>query len=211
MRFSLDEVDATWRPLFSEYFDLIEETLSSVGDDISPGRADLFRVFKRSIDEVKVLIVGQDPYPGEGVADGLAFSSPKGNPIPASLRNIFKEYADDLLLPTPSEPDLTPWSDEGVFLLNRTLTTSIGARNVHSSSGWQVLTEAVAVELSQRGVVAILWGNYARSLAPLFSDLIESPHPSPLSARRGFFGSKPFTRANQLLVAKGKSPINWEL
>ena len=211
MRFSLDEVEATWRPLFSEHFDLIEETLSSVGDDISPGRADLFRVFKRSIDEVKVLIVGQDPYPGEGVADGLAFSSPKGNPIPASLRNIFKEYSDDLLLPTPSEPDLTPWSNEGVFLLNRTLTTSIGARNVHASSGWQVLTEAVAVELSKRGVVAILWGNYARTLAPLFSDLVESPHPSPLSARRGFFGSKPFTRTNQLLEAKGKSPINWEL
>jgi uracil-DNA glycosylase len=211
MHFSLDEVEATWRPLFSENLDLIEETLSSVGTDISPARADLFKVFRRSIDEVKVLIVGQDPYPGEGVADGLAFSSPKGNPIPASLRNIFKEYSDDLLLPTPSEPDLTQWSNEGVFLLNRTLTTSIGARNVHASSGWQVLTEAVAIELSKRGVVAILWGNYARTLAPLFSDLIESPHPSPLSARRGFFGSKPFTRANQLLIAKGKSPINWEL
>jgi uracil-DNA glycosylase len=211
MLFSLDEVDATWHPLFSEHLNLINKILSTVGDDISPNRVDIFRAFKRPLDEIKVLIVGQDPYPGQGVADGLAFSSRQGQPIPASLRNIFKEYVDDLSLPTPTEPDLTQWSNEGVLLLNRSLTTSVGERNVHVASGWQVLTEAVAVELAKRGVVAILWGNFARTFAPLFSDVIESPHPSPLSARRGFFGSKPFTRTNQLLLAQGKTPVNWQL
>jgi uracil-DNA glycosylase len=211
MLFSLDEVDATWHPLFSEHLNLINKILSTVGGDLLPDRDDIFRAFKKPLNEIKVLIVGQDPYPGQGVADGLAFSSPQGQPIPASLRNIFKEYVDDLSLPAPTEPDLTQWSNEGVLLLNRTLTTSVGERNVHAASGWQVLTEAVAVELAKRGVVAILWGNFARTLAPLFSDVIESPHPSPLSARRGFYGSKPFTRTNQLLLAQGKSPVNWQL
>jgi uracil-DNA glycosylase len=160
---------------------------------------------------VKVLILGQDPYPGEGVADGLAFSAREGNPIPASLRNIFKEYVEDLNLPFPTSPDLSAWSERGVLLLNRTLTTSVGERNVHLSKGWIDFTQNVAEQLASRGVVAILWGNYARSLCSLFSNVIESPHPSPLSARRGFFGSKPFSRANQLLIQDGKSPINWQL
>jgi uracil-DNA glycosylase len=211
MQFSLDEVHNSWHPVFSQHLDRINEILSSLGSDVTPQRSDIFRAFRLPLDDVKVLILGQDPYPGEGVADGLAFSAREGNPIPASLRNIFKEYVEDLNLPVPTSPDLSAWSERGVLLLNRTLTTSVGERNVHLSKGWIDFTHTIAEVLATRGVVAILWGNYARSLSSLFSNVIESPHPSPLSARRGFFGSKPFSRANQLLIAEGKNPINWQL
>jgi uracil-DNA glycosylase len=211
MFFSLDEVDQSWHPLFSERSTSINEILESVGPEITPSRSEIFRVFRTPIDEVKVLILGQDPYPGSGVADGLAFSSYPGNSIPASLRNIFKEYSADLNLPIPVSPDLSLWSERGVLLLNRTLTTTVGKRNIHASKGWSALTEVVARELAKREVVAILWGNCAREFAPLFSNVIESVHPSPLSARNGFFGSRPFTRANSLLIRQGKIPVNWQL
>lgn len=211
MNFSLDEVDASWRPLFSPYEGSINNLLESISEEFAPTRGEIFRAFKLPLNEVKVLILGQDPYPGAGVADGLAFSSHQGNPIPASLRNIFQEYAEDLRLPIPSSPDLTKWSERGVLLLNRTLTTTVGERNAHLSKGWSVITQAVAEELAQRAVVAILWGNNARELAPLFPMVIESAHPSPLSARRGFFGSKPFSRANELLRKIGQEPIDWRL
>jgi uracil-DNA glycosylase len=211
MFFSLDEIDQSWRPLFSERSASINEILQSVGPEITPPRSEIFRAFRTPIDEVKVLILGQDPYPGSGVADGLAFSSYPGNSIPASLRNIFKEYSADLNLPIPVSPDLTLWSERGVLLLNRTLTTKVGERNIHVSKGWSALTEVVARELAKREVAAILWGNSARGFAPLFSNVIESVHPSPLSARSGFFGSKPFTRANSILSSRGISPVNWQL
>jgi len=211
MSFSLDEVEQSWRPLFKEHSALISEILNSIGGDITPARSEVFRAFQEPIGEVKVLILGQDPYPGEGVADGLAFSSYSDNPIPASLRNIFKEYSTDLNLPIPHSPDLTSWSKRGVLLLNRTLTTTVGERDIHARKGWSSLTESVAKELAGRDVVAILWGNSARTFAPHFKEVIESVHPSPLSARNGFFGSRPFTRANSLLLGQGREPIDWQL
>jgi uracil-DNA glycosylase len=211
MHFSLDEVEQSWRPLFSEHYATINVILNSLGDNFTPARSEIFRAFRAPLDEVKVLVLGQDPYPGVGVADGLAFSTYSSNSTPASLRNIFKEYSSDLELPTPLSPDLTRWSERGVLLLNRTLTTTVGERNVHSSMGWNFVTEAVARELAKRDVVAILWGASARSFAPLFKNVIESVHPSPLSARNGFFGSKPFSRANSLLLGLGRESINWQL
>ena len=211
MKFSLAEVDSSWSPLFVEYSKVIDQIFETLDSEIAPRRSEVFRAFRRPIEDVKVLILGQDPYPGVGVADGLAFSSYSGNPIPASLRNIFKEYSEDLGLPSPHNPDLTPWSEKGVLLLNRTLTTSVGERNVHARQGWSSLTEAVARDLGERDVVAILWGNSARSFAPLFTNVIETVHPSPLSASKGFFGSRPFSRANELLRIQGREPIDWSL
>jgi uracil-DNA glycosylase len=211
MTFSLEEVHPTWKPFFVGHCDSINETLSSLANvEISPARAMVFRAFTFPLEDVRILILGQDPYPGQGVADGLAFSSPVA-PIPASLRNIFKEYSEDLDLPIPESADLSIWAQRGVLLLNRTLTTSVGERNAHLAKGWSVLTLSVAQFLADRGVVAILWGNSARELAPLFKYRIESAHPSPLSARRGFFGSKPFSSANRLLIESGRKPIDWKL
>jgi uracil-DNA glycosylase len=211
MSFSLEEVDPTWRPFFADHIDSIDEILASLEDvEISPAREDIFRAFTFPLDKIRVLILGQDPYPGTGVADGLAFSSPQA-PIPASLRNIYKEYSEDLALPIPKSADLTLWAQRGVLLLNRTLTTSVGERNAHLAKGWSAITLSIAQLLADRGVVAILWGNNARELAPLFKYRVESAHPSPLSARRGFFGSKPFSTANELLMESGQVPINWEL
>ena len=211
MSFSLEEVELTWRPFFADHIDSIDEILESLEDvEISPAREDIFRAFTFPLDSVRVLILGQDPYPGIGVADGLAFSSP-AMPIPASLRNIYKEYSEDLALPIPKGADLTIWAQRGVLLLNRTLTTSVGERNAHLSRGWSVLTLSIAKMLADRGVVAVLWGNNARELAPLFKYRVESAHPSPLSARRGFFGSKPFSSANKFLIEMGRKPIDWKL
>lgn len=211
MLFSLDEVDRSWWPFFQERLEAINSILGSLSEPFTPSREYVFRAFRQPLDEIRVLILGQDPYPGAGVADGLAFSTKAGEAIPASLRNIFKEYSADLLLPIPTSPDLSPWSQRGVILLNRTLTTATGSSNAHLAKGWSEFTYDVASLLAEREVVAILWGNNARQLAPLFKDAIESVHPSPLSARNGFFGSKPFTRANALLTKRGKDPINWEL
>ena len=211
MSFSLTEVDASWHPFFSEHLEKLDEILQSLQLEGSvPSRENIFRAFKAPLSEVKVLIIGQDPYPGEGVADGLAFSSEREK-IPASLRNIFIEYSSDLGLPAPMSPDLSKWSERGVLLLNRTLTTTVGERNAHVSIGWRNFTYSVAAFLAQRDVIAILWGNGARELADLFDKKIESVHPSPLSARRGFFGSKPFSRANELLKSAGREPIDWQI
>lgn len=211
MTFSLEEVDPSWRPFFSDHINSINEILSSLNyEEISPARENIFRAFTSPLDDVRVLILGQDPYPGIGVADGLAFSSPQSR-IPASLRNIYKEYSEDLALPVPKSADLTTWAQRGVLLLNRTLTTSVGERNAHLARGWSAVTLSIAQMLADRDTVAILWGNNARELAPLFNYRIESAHPSPLSARRGFFGSRPFSSANKLLIESGQEPIDWQL
>ena len=211
--FDPGEVHSSWHPLFSANLNEINQILENIHpSECTPARRNIFRVFQEPLDSVRVLIVGQDPYPGDGVADGLAFSvQPENQVIPASLRNIFKEYVEDLSLPTPASGDLTPWSSKGVMLLNRSLTTSVGFRNAHSQNGWLNFTENVARLLSERDVVAILWGSYAQKLSPLFSHRLCSPHPSPLSAYRGFFGSKPFSRANEVLVSLGKPEIDWHL
>jgi uracil-DNA glycosylase len=208
----LNAIDKSWRPFFESHGDSVHQILANLsGSNFTPDSGLIFRAFRQPLNDIRVVIFGQDPYPGEGVADGLAFSSQPANSIPASLRNIFREYCDDLNLPAPTTPDLSTWSERGVMLLNRSLTTVVGERNAHIKKGWAELTYDVARLLGERGVVAILWGNNARELAPLFSQRIESVHPSPLSARNGFFGSQPFSRCNALLRNQGVDEINWEL
>lgn len=208
----LAEVDSSWLPLFERHTELLDQIFESLkGSDFTPDQENVFRAFSTPLQNVKVVIFGQDPYPGEGIADGLAFSSSANAPIPASLKNIFKEYSSDLGIQSPASPDLSLWQDQGVMLLNRSLTTVIGERNAHLQSGWHQFTLAAASLLAERDVIAILWGNFARELAPLFRFRIESAHPSPLSARLGFFGSRPFTETNRILRELGKPEINWKL
>jgi uracil-DNA glycosylase len=205
-------IDPSWKPLFDTHHNLLREILSEVvSENIAPAPARIFRAFEEPVSSYRVVIFGQDPYPGIEVADGLAFSSLPHSPIPASLRNIYKEYESDLGFSAPESPDLTRWSKSGVMLLNRTLTTTVGERNAHVSTGWKIFTYEVAKFLGEQDLVAILWGNFAKELSPLFATFIESVHPSPLSARKGFFGSRPFSRANQILIDKGLPPIDWKL
>ena len=165
---------------------------------------------------MRVLVVGQDPYPTPGHPIGLSFAvAPDVRPLPPSLRNIFRELVDDVGVPAPTNGDLTPWAQQGVMLLNRVLTVRPGAPASHQGIGWEAVTDRAIEVLAERGgpLVAILWGRGARSLRPRLGEVpvIESAHPSPLSARSGFFGSKPFSRANALLVEQGADPIDWSL
>lgn len=210
MKFSLSEVDSSWHGVITPHIPLLNELLTSLPDNHAPSRTDIFRAFTLPFHEVKAVIFGQDPYPGVGVADGLAFST-RGAKIPASLRNIFKEYVDDLGLPVPNSGDLTTWHHNGVLLLNRTLTTVTGERNAHYGAGWSAFTGDVAKALGHLDLVAILWGANARELAPYFKQKVESVHPSPLAARNGFFGSRPFSSANAMLEELGRPPIDWAL
>jgi uracil-DNA glycosylase len=208
----ISKIDSSWLPFFSKHEDLLLDIFASLkGSEVAPSKEKVFRAFEQPLDSYRVVIFGQDPYPGTGVADGLAFSSSPDNPIPASLRNIFKEYESDLGFPAPTTPDLTHWSNSGVMLLNRSLTTVPGERNAHLQNGWRAFTYEVAKILGERGVVAILWGRYAQELAPHFPLRVESAHPSPLSARLGFFGSKPFSRANEILHENGMPLVNWRI
>ena len=182
-----------------------------------PSGENVLRAFKQPFADVRVLIVGQDPYPTPGHAVGLAFSvSPQVRRLPASLVNIFREYSDDLGFPTPATGDLTPWSERGVLLLNRVLTVAPGQPGSHRGKGWEEVTEQAIRALSARQtepLVAILWGRDARTLVPLLEGIpsIESAHPSPYSAANGFFGSRPFSRANHLLEQEGAEPVDWKL
>lgn len=176
----------------------------------------VLRAFERPLADVKVLVVGQDPYPTPGHAVGLSFSvAPDVRPLPPSLRNIFTELVADLGVPAPTSGDLTPWADQGVLLLNRSLTVRPGTPASHRGRGWEEVTEAAIRALADRGgpLVAVLWGSDARKLGPLLGAVprVESVHPSPLSARGGFFGSRPFSRANALLVEQGAQPVDWRL
>ncbi|THV41974.1 uracil-DNA glycosylase [Glycomyces buryatensis] len=181
-----------------------------------PAAEHILRAFQQPFDDVKVIIVGQDPYPTPGHAIGLSFAvAPEVRPLPRSLVNIFNEYRDDLGYDLPANGDLTPWSEQGVLLLNRSLSVMPGEPASHRGKGWESVTEQAIKALAERGgpAVAILWGADARKLKPLLGSVpsIESAHPSPLSARRGFFGSKPFSRANELLVQAGGEPVDWRL
>jgi uracil-DNA glycosylase len=182
-----------------------------------PAGENVLRAFKQPFADVRVLIVGQDPYPTPGHAVGLAFSvSPQVRRLPASLVNIFREYSDDLGFPTPATGDLTPWSERGVLLLNRVLTVAPGQPGSHRGQGWEEVTEQAIRALAARQtepLVAILWGRDARTLVPLLEGIpsIESAHPSPYSAANGFFGSRPFSRANHLLEQEGAEPVDWKL
>jgi uracil-DNA glycosylase len=188
----------------------------AAGRRFLPAGSRILAAFQQPFDNVKVLLVGQDPYPTPGHPIGLCFSvAPDVRPLPGSLQNIFKEYSADLGHPPPSNGDLTPWTEQGVMLLNRVLTVRPGAPGSHRRKGWEEVTEAAIRALVARGrpLVAILWGSDARSLRPMLGGVpaVESPHPSPLSASRGFFGSRPFSRANELLVAQGADHVDWRL
>lgn len=188
----------------------------AAGRTYLPAGPNVLRAFTQPFDDVRVLIVGQDPYPTPGHAVGLSFSvAPDVRPLPASLVNIFHEYVDDLRLPEPSTGDLSPWAEHGVLLLNRALTVAPHRPAAHRGKGWEEVTEQAIRALAARGapLVAILWGRDARNLRPLLGGVpcIESAHPSPMSARGGFFGSRPFSRANQLLVEQGAEPVDWKL
>lgn len=183
-----------------------------------PAGSRILRAFTQPFDQVRVLIVGQDPYPTPGHAVGLSFSVEADvRPVPRSLSNIFQEYSDDLGLPTPSTGDLSPWAGRGVLLLNRVLTVEPGRPGSHRGKGWEEVTEQAIRALVARPaqpLVAILWGRDARTLRPMLTGVpcIESAHPSPMSADRGFFGSRPFSRANQLLAEMDAgAPVDWTL
>ncbi len=182
---------------------------------LPPGRA-VLRAFTQPFADVRVLIVGQDPYPTPGHAVGLSFSvAPEVRPVPRSLANIYREYTDDLGFPKPTTGDLTPWTQHGVLLLNRVLTVAPGDPGSHRGKGWEQVTEQAIRALVDRDepLVAILWGRDAATLGPLLEDVpqIRSAHPSPMSADRGFFGSKPFSRANTELLDLGADEVDWRL
>ncbi len=206
----------------------VEEQVGKMGqflrEEIAAGRGylpageNVLRAFTFPFDEVRVLIVGQDPYPTPGHAVGLSFSvAADVRPLPRSLENIFNEYGSDLGFPAPACGDLTPWAQRGVMMLNRVLTVQPRNAASHRGKGWEAVTECAIRALVDRRqpLVAILWGRDAATLKPMLvgSDClsIESPHPSPLSASRGFFGSRPFSRANELLAQMGAEPIDWQL
>ena len=213
----------TWVPVLEherETLTVIGEFLrqeSAAGQAWLPAGDNILRAFARPLTDVRVLIVGQDPYPTPGHAVGLSFSvAPDVRPIPRSLQNIYKELESDLGIPRPASGDLSPWADQGVLLLNRVLTVRSGEPGSHRGIGWERITDAAIAGLVARDdepLVAILWGKDAQTLESALPDvpLIISAHPSPMSADRGFFGSKPFSRANEYLEDLGGDPVEWSL
>ncbi len=186
------------------------------GGPYLPAGAHVLRAFERPLADVKVLIVGQDPYPTPGHPIGLSFAVERSvRPVPRSLQNIYKELSSDLGIQPPGHGDLSAWADQGVMLLNRVLTVAPGASGSHRGKGWAAITATAIHALVERGgpLVAILWGRDAISLEPMLGTVpvVKSVHPSPLSASGGFFGSKPFSRANSLLVEQGATPVDWSL
>lgn len=204
----------------------VRDRIAAVGDFLRaeqaagrrflPAGDRVLAAFGQPLDAVRVLLVGQDPYPTPGHPIGLCFSvAPDVRPLPASLANIFREYCEDLGHPRPAGGDLTPWTHQGVMLLNRVLTVRPGTPASHRGKGWEQITDQAIRALAARGgpLVAVLWGRDARNLKTLLGDVpvVESAHPSPLSARTGFFGSRPFSRANALLAEQGAEPVDWRL
>ena len=215
-------IDAGW----ARALEPVAPDISALGErlraEVAEGRGYLpagervLRAFRRPLDDVKVLIVGQDPYPTPGHPIGLSFAVERDvRPIPRSLGNIYRELEADLGIPPAVHGDLSAWADQGVMLLNRVLTVAPGESGSHRGWGWEKVTELAIRTLAARDrpLVAILWGRDAANLRPLLgaTPIIESAHPSPLSASRGFFGSRPFSRANEVLVAAGSSVVDWRL
>ena len=187
------------------------------GKTIYPPQDEVFNAFKyTAFDEVKVVILGQDPYHGFGQAHGLSFSVQKGIPLPPSLKNIYKELQEDIGGELPTEGDLSHWAKQGVLLLNTVLTVEEGNANSHKGMGWERLTNRLIESLNElpHPVIFILWGKPAQDKEKLITNpnhvLLKAPHPSPLSAYRGFFGSKPFSRVNDILIQHGQTPIRWK-
>lgn len=213
-------------PDWAEVLRPVEDDIEAMGRflraEVAAGRTYLpsgdlvLRAFSRPLAAVKVLVLGQDPYPTPGHAVGLSFSvAPDVRPLPGSLRNIFTELRQDLDVPPPSSGDLSPWAERGVLLLNRVLTVEPGRAAAHRGKGWEPVTECALQALGRRGgsLAAILWGRDARGAATSLGAVpwVASAHPSPLSASRGFFGSRPFSRSNELLVRQGGQPVDWTL
>ena len=207
-----------WKELLQDYNSQIDELglklqkRADQGERILPDKIHLFRALELEPELVKVIIVGQDPYPNISDAIGLSFAvPPRKTGLPGSLLNIQKEIMTDIGSTTTADGDLTKWASQGVMLLNRVLTVTAGESGSHSKLGWQEITEKIVTHCANLGAVGLLWGSSARELAHLFKpdSLIEGVHPSPLSAHRGFLGSKPFSRVNQLLENKGKTSIIW--
>ncbi|HEY2204115.1 MAG TPA: uracil-DNA glycosylase [Pseudonocardia sp.] len=216
-------VEAGW----AEALAPVADTVTGMGEflraELAAGRRylpsgpNVLRAFQQPFDAVRVLIVGQDPYPTVGHPVGLSFSvAPDVRPLPRSLVNIYREYCEDLGHPPPSTGDLTPWTERGVLLLNRVLTVQPGQPASHRGKGWEKVTDRAITALAARStpLVGILWGRDARTLRPQLGPgvpCVESAHPSPMSADRGFFGSRPFSRVNALLEERGADPIDWKL
>ncbi|MBM7119315.1 uracil-DNA glycosylase [Archangium primigenium] len=220
-----DQLPAGWRrvlqdalanPAFTRLQAYVEQERRR--HTVYPPEEDLFSAFRLTpYEQVKVLVLGQDPYHGAGQAHGLAFSVRPGVRPPPSLVNMFKELHDDLGLPVPRDGSLVPWAEQGVLLLNAVLTVREATPNSHAGQGWEAFTDAVirAVSDKPEPVVFVLWGAYAQKKQKLIDPrrhvVLAGPHPSPLSASRGFFGSKPFSRANAELQKRGQAPVDWRL
>lgn len=215
-------VDPGWAAALEPVADDIARMGEFLRGEVAAGRGylpageNVLRAFTRPLDAVRVLIVGQDPYPTPGHAVGLSFSvDPDVRPVPRSLQNIYTELVDDLGVERPTSGDLSPWADHGVLLLNRVLTVSPGKPGSHRAKGWEAVTAQAIRALVERPrpLVAILWGRDAQNLAPMLGStpIVASVHPSPLSARGGFFGSRPFSRVNELLAEQGADPVDWSL
>jgi uracil-DNA glycosylase len=216
MLFSL--VPEPWREILEPHEELVNsignqlQIRADKGERILPDRKWVFRALEIPPSQVRVVIVGQDPYPNISDAIGLSFSvPPRKSGLPGSLMNIQKEIMTDIGSTSTSDGDLTRWADQGVMLLNRILTVSAGESASHSNLGWNAVTESVVKYVADRGAIGVLWGNSARELAPLFAESkkVEGVHPSPLSAHRGFLGSKPFSSVNAKLISSGLPPIIW--
>ena len=213
--------DEILKPEFEkEYYQRIRRILASEYQKhtIYPDMHDIFNALKyTAYSDVKVVIIGQDPYHERGQAHGLSFSVPKGVPLPPSLQNIYKELKSDLGIDPPTHGDLSAWAREGVLLLNATLTVREGMANSHQAIGWQIFTDHIISLLNdaKEPVVFLLWGANARQKASIITNpkhkILCSAHPSPLSAYRGFFGSRPFSKINEFLKGVGRKPINWEI
>ncbi|MDB5125428.1 MAG: ung [Mucilaginibacter sp.] len=221
------DLEPSWLAVLNDEFDkdymvqlrafLKEE--KHAGNKIYPKGSDIFNAFQKTpFTKVKVVILGQDPYHGEKQAHGLSFSVQKGITIPPSLRNIYKELTTDIPgFVTPNHGNLTEWAEQGVLLLNASLTVSAGIPGSHQKKGWETFTDMVIKTLSDKkeGLVFILWGAFAQAKAELIDKtkhhIIKSPHPSPFSADRGFFGSKPFSKTNEILKKQGEKPIDWQI
>lgn len=221
----LDPLDPGWERALApaeEQFAAVGQELKERrrrGEQILPEPKNVLRAFRQPFDEVRVLVIGQDPYPTPGHPIGMSFAvAADVRPLPRSLANIFKELEQDLGIAPSPHGDLTAWAQQGVLMLNRALTVTAGAPASHRGIGWEAITETAVKALVNRGtpLVSILWGAQARQLMPLLNsgthtEVIASPHPSPLSASRGFFGSRPFSRANEALQRLGGAPVDWRL
>lgn len=202
------------KPYFEELISFVKQEYAT--SQVFPAGRNIFRAFdKCPFDNVKVVIIGQDPYHGDGQANGLCFSVNEGVPFPPSLKNIFKEVYDDVGTPIPASGDLDRWAEQGVLLLNSVLTVKAHNAASHAGRGWEIFTDAVVRAIAERkqGVVYMLWGSYAQRKGAMANPqenlILHSVHPSPLSAYRGFFGCRHFSKANDYLKAIGKEPITW--